>query len=242
MEIKIVIQRQENPDTKPYLQTFLYKGDGALTVADLLAEMNAREPLMDADGKPAPRISFASSCHEKKCGACAMLINGTPKLACSVFLSTAVQKDNTVHLAPLSKFPVIRDLVADRSATFAMLEKMQVWLTRKRDEGEEQARQLQYAAGQCLACGCCLEVCPNYLAGNAFGGAAAMIQAYKAIEQNEDDAHRAELKKQYEEHFFNGCSQSLACAKVCPARLPLETIQARANAHLLKKHSILQKR
>ena len=235
MEIRIVIQRQEKSDTKPYLQTFLYKGDGALTVADLLAEMNAQESLTDIDSKPAARICFASSCHEKKCGACAMLINGVPRLACSVFLNNAAQKDNTVHLAPLSKFPVIKDLVTDRSATFAMLEKMQVWLTRKQNGEKNQARELQYQAGQCLACGCCLEVCPNYLAGNAFGGAAAMIQAYKAMEQNQDDAHKAELKKQYEEHFFNGCSQSLSCANVCPARLPLEMIQARANAHLLKK-------
>lgn len=235
MKVKILIQRQENKEAKPYCQTFLYEGDGALTVADYLAELNEQD-LRTIDGKPAARIAFATSCHEKKCGACAMLINGKPGLACAVYLSRAVQKDGTIRLAPLSKFPVVKDLVTDRSATFAMLEMMQVWLSRKTEVETGQDRQLQYAAGQCLACGCCLEVCPNYLAGDMFGGAAAMIQAYKVMEQNQDDAHKEEVKKQYEAHFFKGCSQSLSCAKVCPAGLPLEMIQARANANYLCKN------
>ncbi len=235
MKIKICIQRQDNAQAKPYLQTFLYEGDGAMTLADFLAELNAREPLLTADGKPAARVAFQSSCHEKKCGACAMLVNGRPRLACSVFLSGSVGKDGTIFLAPLGKFPVIRDLVTDRSKTFAMLEKMKVWLSKKDSTDKSWDRNLQYQAGQCLACGCCLEVCPNYLAGKAFGGAAAMIQSYKVMEQNRDDGHRAELKEAYEEHFFNGCSQSLACVQACPVKLPLDEIQARANAHLLKK-------
>ena len=164
-----------------------------------------------------------------------MLVNGTPRLACSVFLSGSVGKGGTIFLAPLSKFPVIRDLVTDRSETFAMLEKMKVWLSKKDSTDKNWDRNLQYQAGQCLACGCCLEVCPNYLAGKTFGGAAAMIQSYKVMEQNRNDAHREELKDSYEEHFFNGCSQSLACVQACPAKLPLDEIQARANAHLLKK-------
>ncbi len=235
MKIRIIIQRQKDPKTEPYLQTFLYEGNGAMTIADFLAELNAREPLLTADGTPAERISFQSSCHEKKCGACAMLVNGTPRLACAVFLSGAVRKDGKISLAPLSKFPVIRDLITDRSETFAMLERMKVWLSKLNDTDRKWDRQLQYQAGQCLACGCCLEVCPNYLAGKTFGGAAAMIQSYKVMEQNRDDAHRAELKEAYEEHFFSGCSQSLACVQACPVKLPLDEIQARANAHLLKK-------
>lgn len=235
MKIKIIIQRQEDAQSQPYTQSFLYEGSGAMTVADFLAELNTRDPLLTEDGKPAARVAYQTSCHEKKCGACAMLVNGAPRLACSVFLSCSVHKDGTIRLAPLSKFPVVRDLITDRSQTFAMLEKMQAWLIRKSETDAGWNRQLQYQAGQCLACGCCLEVCPNYLAGSVFGGAAAMIQAYKVIEQNSNDEHRAELLKQYEEHFFTGCSQSLSCVRACPARLPLDDIQARANAHLLKK-------
>lgn len=235
MRIEIIIQRQQDAKAKPYLQSFLYEGDGAMTIADFLADLNAREPLLAADGTPAARIAFQSSCHEKKCGACAMLVNGKPQLACSVFLAGSVRRDGTILLAPLSKFPVVQDLVVDRRETFAMLEKMKLWLSEKDPDSQQWDHQLQYLAGQCMACGCCLEVCPNYLAGRTFGGAAAMIQAYKVMEQNRDDAHAAELKINYEEHFFNGCSQSLSCVKICPARLPLDVIQARANAHMLKK-------
>lgn len=234
MKIKIIIQRQENAQSKPYFQSFSYEGEGAMTIADFLSELNERDPLLTTEGQPAARISFQTSCHEKKCGACAMLINGTPRLACSVFLAGAVQKNGTVTLAPLSKFPVIKDLTTDRKETFNMLEKMQVWLTQKGENEAGWDRELQYQAGQCLACGCCLEVCPNYLAGNVFGGAAAMVQAYKVMEQDGNDSHQADLRKMYEEHFFAGCSQSLACVRACPAKLPLDSIQARANAHFLK--------
>lgn len=123
MKIKVQIKRQEKQNTAPYIQHFLYEGDGKLTVADFLAELNRRDPLLTAEGLPASRITYESGCHEKKCGACAMLVNGLPQLACSVFLTCAVQKNGSLTLAPLSKFPVIRDLKVDRATTFEILKK-----------------------------------------------------------------------------------------------------------------------
>lgn len=235
MKIKVQIKRQEKQNTAPYIQHFLYEGDGKLTVADFLAELNRRDPLLTAEGLPASRITYESGCHEKKCGACAMLVNGLPQLACSVFLTCAVQKNGSLTLAPLSKFPVIRDLKVDRATTFEILKKMQIWLDHKTDFEKDWDRQCQYEAGQCLACGCCLEICPNYRPENSFGGAAAMVQAYKVIEQNQNNPHREIMLQQYEDHFFSGCSQSLSCRTICPARLPLDVIQSRVNAALRKQ-------
>lgn len=79
---------------------------------------------------------------------------------------------------------------------------MQIWLDHKTDFEKDWDRQCQYEAGQCLACGCCLEICPNYRPGNSFGGAAAMVQAYKVIEQNQNNPHREIMLQQYEDHFF----------------------------------------
>ena len=74
MDIKIIIKRQKDSRSAPYTQEFTYTGDGRLTVADFLSELNTRTPLLTADGKETKKINYASSCQEKKCGACAMLI------------------------------------------------------------------------------------------------------------------------------------------------------------------------
>ena len=223
MRIEITVKRQPAPDKTSYLQTFSYEGDGNLTVADWLTEINQTEAKAD-------RIAWECGCLEKKCGACAIRIGGIPRLACSVFLKDAAKRGK-ILLEPLSKFPLVKDLVVDRSAMFEMLRNMKVWTQEKAQSSYGQDYDLQYKAGQCLQCGCCLEVCPNFLAGGSFGGAAAMLDAYKAIEQNEQDDHRAEMVAAYRTHFFSGCGQSLSCRDICPMKLPLDEIQARANEH-----------
>lgn len=234
MNIEIIIRRQRDSRSAPYTQTFLYTGDGKLTVADFLSELNTRAPLLTADGKEAEPITYSSSCGEKKCGACAMLINGIPRLACSLFLCN-IAKKGKIELAPLSKFPVIRDLQIDRKKMFTRLKEMKVWLSQNNNDWKNGDRALQYDAGQCLMCGCCLEICPNYTPKSAFSGAASMIHAFKVLEQNIADSHLQTIKENYGKYFFAGCSQSLSCMKVCPLGLPLDKIQSRANHHLRKK-------
>ena len=221
MRIKLTVKRQSSPDTAPRLQEFAYEGDGNLTVADWLTEVNQTEVKTD-------RIVWECGCLEKKCGACAMRVNGVPRLACSIFLRDAA-KHGKILLEPLSKFPLVKDLTVDRSTMFEMLCNMKVWTQTKEQSSYGQDYDLQYKAGQCLQCGCCLEVCPNFLAGGSFGGAAAMAEAYKAIEQNEQDDHRAGMIAAYRTYFFSGCGQALSCQKVCPMQLPLDEIQARTN-------------
>ena len=51
MDIKIIIKRQKDSRSAPYTQEFTYTGDGRLTVADFLSELNTRMPLLTADGK-----------------------------------------------------------------------------------------------------------------------------------------------------------------------------------------------
>lgn len=108
-----------------------------------------------------------------------------------------------------------------------------IWTQEKEESSYGQDYDLQYKAGQCLQCGCCLEVCPNFLSGCTFGGAAAMAEAYKAIEQNEHSEHRTEMISAYRTHFFSGCGQALSCRDVCPIKLPLDEIQTRTNGQLM---------
>ena len=57
-----------------------------MTVATALRELNDRNPLTDMDGNPAAEIQWECNCLQKKCGACAMLVNGLPMLACDANL------------------------------------------------------------------------------------------------------------------------------------------------------------
>ncbi|WP_432631019.1 succinate dehydrogenase/fumarate reductase iron-sulfur subunit [Brotaphodocola sp.] len=223
MTIEISVKRQNGREEKPYIQKFSYTGDGNLTVADWLTEVNQKETKAD-------RIAWECGCLEKKCGACAMVINGYPSLACSIFLKNA-GKRGKITLEPFHKFPLIKDLIVDRSTIFDTMKQMKIWMSEKNLSDYSWNRDLQYKAGQCLQCGCCLEVCPNFLAGKGFAGASAMVEAYRAIEQNDWDDHRDEMKKEYRKRFFNYCGQSFSCQSVCPQKLPLEEIQARANGH-----------
>ncbi len=223
MTLTIVIKRRTAPDAKPYFQQFCYEGDGRITVAEWLREVNRTETARE-------RIVWECGCLEKKCGACAMCINGRPALACSVFLRDVAAKYR-ILLEPLSKFPVIKDLMVDRSVMWDNLKHMRIWMEKAEWTDYCWDRELQYQAGQCLQCGCCLEICPNFVAGGMFAGAAGMIAAYKATEQSEREEHRDEMMREYQKRFFRGCSQSLSCQSVCPMKLPLDVIQARANAH-----------
>lgn len=223
MTIEISVKRQKNRDEKSYIQKFLYTGDGNLTVADWLTEINQTEAKTD-------RIAWEFGCLEKKCGACAMLVNGYPTLACSVFLKKAV-KHEKILLEPFHKFPLIKDLIVDRSIIFDTIIHMKIWMNEKNSSDYSWDYELQYKAGQCLQCGCCLEICPNFLAGKKFAGASAMVEAYRAIEQNNSDSHRNDMKKEYQKKFFAYCGQSFSCKSVCPQNLPLDEIQARVNSH-----------
>lgn len=243
IHITVKIKRQEGPGEKSYFQSFDCAGDGELTVADLLRSLNEQEEIKDASGEIADPVGWECSCLEKKCGACAMLINGRPALACGVFLKIAAsepskrgfRKRGEVVLEPLSRFPVVRDLMVDRSSMFEMLNKMKLWLEEKDWAGFNRDEKLEFSSGQCLMCGCCLEVCPNFIADGGFGGAAAMNAAFKMLGQQTRDSHFHEMAAEYRKHFFNGCGQSFSCQAVCPAKLPLDEIQARANNYAARK-------
>lgn len=87
MVYKVRIRRQENQKSDSYWQEFEFGGSENSSIAAVLNELNSRSPLTDACGNTAAPIGWECSCMVRKCGACAMLINGLPRLACSTFLN-----------------------------------------------------------------------------------------------------------------------------------------------------------
>ena len=215
----VKIKRQSDPQADAYWQSFTYNGPEHVTVSAILDALNYTDDLFDTEGKPAARIRWECSCMQAVCGGCAMVINGVPALACATFADEVKGKE--LLLEPLSKFPVVADLIVDRSIIYENLNSAKAYL-----DGPAVSNKLrhahQYSVAKCLKCGLCLEVCPNYRAGGAFFGAILANESYLTASQSEQAP--AQLVEKYQTHFGAGCSKVLSCQSVCPAGI--ETISS----------------
>lgn len=231
MEVIFDILRRRSEDAGPYRQKVRFSCDeDNLTVALALRRINSGG-YTDEEGRPVEPIRFEEGCGQKKCGACAMLIAGKPRLACDTFLAE-FRRSKYVTLEPLKKFPCVEDLLVDRSIMMENLKTLRLWAERS---GEHDAHITEkefdnaYDASLCLQCGCCLEACPNFYPGGRFFSAAAFAPQTRLI-SSLDDTEKADIKKLYRSHIYDGCGKALACEKVCPVHLPLDRLLSRSNA------------
>ena len=200
--------------------------DENATVATALTDMNRDTSLTDVEGKPVGTIRWECSCLQKKCGACAMRINGVPRLACDTALKPL--SGAPIRLEPLKKFPVVADLIVDRQSLYDNLREMKGWLDKEVGLNAS-AVDVAYDAARCLQCGCCLEVCPNFMTGGVFAGAAAMAPLSRMIAQLAP-SKKEELYKVYTRRVYEGCGKSLACRDICPAGIDVERLLVNSNA------------
>lgn len=230
IRIQLDITRQAGPQEEPYVQGIVYETEDANeSVASALASIN-EGGYHDVGGRLVNPIAWENSCLQKKCGACAMVIDGRPALACGTLLRDH-RGSGPMTVEPLSKFPVVADLQVDRSILFQNLRIFGMW--------EDAAAQLDqrrfstaYEASRCLQCGCCLEVCPNFAPGEEFFGAAGFVPASRLLSTLPKE-ERARVRKAYLEHEYSGCGKSLACMDICPAQIDIESLLARSSAATL---------
>ena len=213
----VTIKRQRTPDSAPYWQSFSYSGPMHVTVSALLDAINYTDDLFDAEGNPATRVRWECSCMQAVCGGCAMIINGVPALACNTFVDEVTKTD--LVLEPLSKFPVVADLMVDRSVIYENLNRAKAYIE-GRCVSSKKNHAHQYSVAKCLKCGLCIEVCPNYHVGGAFFGAVFANESYMITTQSDEKPTR--IIKEYKTHFGAGCSKALSCQSVCP--VGIETI------------------
>ena len=220
----VKIKRQETLESTAYWQSFTYDGPKHATVSAVLDALNYTDDLFDVDGNPAARIRWECSCMQAMCGGCAMVINGVPALACATFADEVKGKE--LVLEPLSKFPVVGDLIVDRSIIYDNLIHAKVYLETLAGTDKNQHKQ-QYSVAKCLKCGLCLEVCPNYRPGGEFFGAVLANESYLVASQTADK--KAPVIKEYKKHFGAGCSKALSCQSVCPMKIETITSIMRMN-------------
>ena len=244
---KIILQvkRQPSPDTKSSWEEYHIPYRPYLNVITCLQD--TRKRLKTFDGVPTTPVAWESSCLEEVCGICTMVINGKVRQACSALVDPLKQP---ITVEPMTKFPLVRDLVVDRSSLFQNLKRMKAWVPLKdtQDHGPcpkivPKDQQINYALSRCFSCGACLEVCPQVNERNNFVGAAIISQARlfnrhplgKEIKQER-------LRALMGEGGIEDCGNAQNCLKICPKEIPLVDSIAEVNReitfnliHLLKK-------
>ncbi|MBS0208010.1 MAG: succinate dehydrogenase iron-sulfur subunit [Planctomycetes bacterium] len=255
---EVRVLRQDRPDGASYWQHFRLGREPGLNVTAVLQRIAAHPET--ASGEHVAPVTYEANCLEEVCGSCTMLINGRTRQACSALVDKLLADcPGRIELRPLSKFPVIRDLLVDRRRLFRALEKVHAWLPvdgyYDRGPGPRQSpseQQQAYPLSQCMSCGCCLEACPQYLrvelsrkAGEsdadfaarekvafdqAFFGAHAMNQV---VLLNSHPAGSFQATERLEIAMSTGgvqmCGNAQNCTAVCPKHIPLTDSWGRIN-------------
>ena len=216
-----------------------------MNVISALQEIQ-RNPV-NARGEQVAPVAWDSCCLEEVCGACTMIVNGRVRQACSAMIDKLAPAEGaaTITLAPMTKFPLVRDLVVDRSRMFEDLKRVKAWIhldgshelgpgPRQAPENQEEA----YPLSRCMTCGCCLEACPQINAHSSFVGPAAISQVRLFNLHPSGRMHgRERLEALMGEGGVADCGKAQNCVEVCPKEIPLvdsiAVVSRQATKHML---------
>jgi fumarate reductase iron-sulfur subunit len=182
-------------------------------------------------------LSHRWSCRMAVCGSCGMSVNGEPRLTCKEPLD---QYGDTVEIAPLANFPVIRDLVIEMGGFMEKLKSVKPWIIRAKEKAIEEGpvsqspEQLEEFRNfsMCINCLLCYAACPVVANEPEFLGPAAIAlgHRYNLDSRDEGAAERNEIF--LGEGTVFSCSYANECTKVCPKHVePAAAVnQAKLNA------------
>ena len=255
--VRVRVLRQDVAGGESYWERYEVPHEPNMNVISVLQKIAAQARALD--GRRVAPVAWDCSCLEEVCGSCTMLINGRTRMACSALVDRLLAEDGgEIELKPMSKFPVVRDLVVDRSRLFRALERVRAWVPvdDSYDHGpgpriSPEQQQDAYPLSECISCGCCLEACPQF----------TKIELVRRDDETEAD-FRARSRQAFDSGFvgphaisqamlFNShptggmiadermealtakggiqmCGNAQNCVAVCPKRIPLTRSIARA--------------
>ena len=203
-----------------------------ISFLEMLDVLNRR---LVAQGEPP--VAFDSDCREGICGTCGFLVNGVPHgplpnaTICQTHMRHFADGD-LLCLEPwrAAAFPVLRDLCVDRSALDRIIASGGYVTARTGSAPEANSilvpktdadRAMEAAA--CIGCGACVAACPNASAA-LFTGAKESHLGVLPQGQPERGRRALSMAAQARDETFGHCTTIGECARVCPARIPLEVI------------------
>lgn len=242
MWFKLKIWRQKSPSEKGAFEVFSVENispdSSFLEMLDVL-----NESLLRSKKDP---IAFEHDCREGICGACGVVINGEPHgpqksvTTCQLYMRQ-FQDGEEITIEPFraKAFPVIRDLIVDRSA-FDRIQQSGGFISVNTGSAPEantlpvakSKADAAFASAICVGCGACVAACKNASA-NLF--VSARLVHFEHLPQGEPEKDRRVLNmtEQMDKEGFGACSHTGSCFAACPKEISLENI-ARMNRAWLK--------
>ncbi|HUG86013.1 MAG TPA: succinate dehydrogenase/fumarate reductase iron-sulfur subunit [Euzebya sp.] len=241
MKLTLNVWRQEAPDAAGRFET--YKLDDVSEDMSFLEMLDMLNQQLITEGQEP--VHFDHDCREGICGSCGLMINGQahgPQRSTATCQLHMRQYDDgdTIDIEPwrASGFPVIKDLVVNRSAFDRIIEAggyisvptgsaSDANLTPVRKETADAA----FDAAACIGCGACVAACPN---GAATLFTSAKIAHLNVLPQGQTERYeRTTNMVDTMEAYFGSCSNIGECTAACPKDISLDNI-ALMNADYLK--------
>jgi succinate dehydrogenase / fumarate reductase iron-sulfur subunit len=232
MDLTLRIWRQDGPESPGGFVT--YQVTGVSTDASFLEMLDLlNEQLTEAGDEP---VVFESDCREGICGTCGLMVDGKPHgpweaaAVCQLHMRAYADGDTiTVEPWRADAFPVIRDLVVDRSPFDRIIEAggyISVPTGAAPDANAipvaKETADEAFEGAVCIGCGACVAACPN--------GAAQLFTAAKIAHLNllpqgqpERDARTADMVDTMEQ-FFGSCTNHAECQAACPKNISIDLI------------------
>ncbi|AWH84328.1 succinate dehydrogenase/fumarate reductase iron-sulfur subunit [Flavobacterium album] len=242
ININLKIWRQKDAKTKGKIET--YKLDNVSTDSSFLEMLDQlNEQLVNNRQEP---VAFDHDCREGICGMCSLYINGrahgpdTAITTCQLHMRSFKDGD-TIYVEPWRSkaFPVIKDLVVDRSAFdriqqaggFVSVNTSGRTIDANATPVPKHDADRSFEAAACIGCGACVASCKN---GSAMLFAGAIVSKFALLPQGKVEATQRVMNivRQMDEEGFGNCTNTGACEVECPKGISLENI-ARMNREYL---------
>jgi succinate dehydrogenase / fumarate reductase iron-sulfur subunit len=242
MKLTLKVWRQPKGATKGSFET--YAADDVSPDMSFLEMLDVVNDKLTLNGQDP--IAFDHDCREGICGMCGMVINGVAHgpqratTACQLHMRHFKDGDE-IYIEPwrAAAFPVIKDLVVDRSA-FDRIIQAGGFITAPTGAAPEAHSQLvpkpdadyAFEAAACIGCGACVAACPNASA-MLFTAAKVAHLAHLPQGQPERKQRVRDMVRVHDESGFGNCTNIGECAAVCPKEIKLDTIRV-LNGDLFK--------
>jgi len=234
MQLTLKVWRQKNNKAQGKFEFHKILAEEHMSFLEMLDVLN--EKLISEKKEP---VAFEHDCREGICGACSMVIDGRPHgpqagtTTCQLHMR-AYKSGDTITIEPFraSSFPVIKDLVVDRSSFDNIIQAggyISVNTGQAPDGNsipvdKDQASDA-FDSATCIGCGACVAACPN---GSAMLFTSAKINHLEKLPQGKIEHNRRvkNMIKQMDKEGFGKCSNVGACGVECPKEIPVENIAA----------------
>lgn len=237
MNLTLKVWRQKNGNDKGSFETYQVKNiSSEMSFLEMFDVLN--EDLIKEGKDP---IAFDHDCREGICGMCSMYINGRPhgpwqaNTVCQLHMR-AYKDGDTIVVEPwrAKAFPVIKDLMVDRSAFDRIIQAggyISVNTGNAVDANaisvEKDKADAAFAAAACIGCGACVAACKN---SSALLFVSAKVSHLALLPQGgpERKSRAMKMVAQMDKEGFGACTNTGACEAVCPKEISIENI-ARLN-------------